>query len=177
MKRLLYLVWFSLFAALPAWAENVAPLGLEVGVVDLPTVKSRLAGQTRLADAGINKWSGGPMLDGDASSLDIDGLQSIRFIFGKDNKLEGVIMTLNKGQLNEVIAALRKKYTKVRENIPFVGDASATYRKGDSVVLVEAPHLSFSMNVLYLTNRFHASFNERSGAEEAARRRSQAEKF
>lgn len=175
MKRLLF--WLVLFAALPAWAENVAPLGLEVGVVDLATVKNKLAGQTRLTDAGINKWTGGPMLDGKADSLDIEGLQSIRFIFGKDNKLEGVIMTLDKGRLKEVAAALRKKYTPVRENFPFVGDASATYRKGDSVVILEAPHLSFSMEVLYLTKRLHASFNERSSAEEAARRRAQAEKF
>ncbi|BDV00462.1 hypothetical protein TDMWS_05470 [Thermodesulfomicrobium sp. WS] len=89
-----------------------------------------------------------------------------------------MIITLDKRRLKGGAAALPKKYsTPGREHFAFVGDASATYRKGDSVVMLEAPQLSFSMGVLYLTKRLHASFNERSSAEEAARRRAQAEKF
>jgi hypothetical protein len=164
---------------LPAlvWAGNVAPLGLEVGVVDLATVKAKLSGQTRLRDAGTNKWTGGPMLRSDGDGLEVEGLQGILFIFGQDQKLDGVVMTLGKDRLKEVLAALRKKYKTVRENIPFVGDTSATYRQGDSLVRVEAPHLSFSMEVLYLSQRLNEAFNKGSSAEEAERRRRQAEKF
>lgn len=149
MKRMIAV---GLLAGLPlfAWAANVAPLGLEVGVVDLPAVQAKLKSQTRLIDV---------------------------FIFGQDNKLDGVIMTLDKGRLKEVAAALRKKYRPVRENTPFVDDASALYRQGDSVACLEAPHLSFSMQVLYLSNRLQSAFEQGSSAEEAQRRRSQAEKF
>ncbi len=174
MKRWLVLL---LFSALPAWAGNVAPLGLEVGVADYAAVKAKLSAQTRLKDGGINKWTQGPMLEGNGEGLDIDGLQGIVFIFGQDKKLDGVILTLDKGRLSEVTAALRKKYRTVHENIPFVGDATALYRQGDSVVRVAAPHLSFSMEVLYLSNRLHEAFNKGSAAEEADRRRRQAEKF
>lgn len=174
MKRWLFLI---LFSALPAWAANVAPLGLEVGVADLAAVKSRLGGQTRLQDAGANKWTGGPMLKSKGEGLDIEGLEEITFIFGQDNKLDGVVMTLGKHRLKEVADALRKKYKPVRENFPFVGDASATYRQGDSLVKLNAPHLSFSMEVIYLTKRLDEGFNRGSSAEEAQRRKTQAEKF
>lgn len=174
MKRWLFLI---LFAALPAWAGNVAPLGLEVGVADLATVKAKLGGQTRLKDGGINKWTGGPMLKSDGEGLDVEGLQEILFIFGKDNKLDGVVMALGKERLKEVAAALRKKYQPVRENFPFVGDAWATYRQGNSLVKINAPHLSFSMEVIYLTKRLDDGFNRGSAAEEAQRRKTQAEKF
>lgn len=174
MKCWLFLI---LFAALPAWADNVAPLGLEIGVADFATVKNRLGGQTRLRDGGVNKWTGGSMLQSDGEGLDIEGLQEIRFIFGKDDKLDGVVMTLGRDRLGEVAAALRKKYQPVRENFPFVGDASATYRQGDSLVKIHAPHLSFSMEVLYLTRRFDQAFNKGASTEEAERRRRQADKF
>jgi hypothetical protein len=176
MKRLA-IALFTLILPWLAWGANVAPLGLEVGVADYAAVKAKLSGQTRLKDAGINKWTQGPMLEGDGEGLDIDGLQKITFIFGQDKKLDGVIMTLDKGRLREVTAALRQKYKTVRENIPFVGDATALYRQGDSIVRIEAPHLSFSMEVLYLTDRLHEAFNKGSAAEEAERRRRQAEKF
>jgi hypothetical protein len=122
------------FMPLFAQAANVAPLGLEIGVADLATVKAKLKGQTRLTEAGINKWTQGPMLKSNGEGLDVEGLKEITFIFGQDEKLDGVIMTLGKDRLEEVTAALRKKYKKVPENIPFVGDASALYRQGDSVV-------------------------------------------
>lgn len=156
---------------------NVAPLGLEVGVVDFDAVKQRIGSQTRLLDEGINKWSGGPMLKSDGAGLDIDGLEEILFIFGQDKKLDGVVMTLSKSRLREVTGALRKKYRLVRENIPFVGDATAIYRQGDSTVRVFAPHLSFSMEVQYLTHRLLTAFEKNSAAEEADRRRKQADKF
>lgn len=172
-----FTVLFLLLFPLLAMAGNVAPLGLEIGVADLATVKSKLSGQTRLREDGINKWTLGPMLKGDGDGLEVEGLQEITFIFGKDGKLDGIIMTLDKSRLKEVLAALRKKYKPIRENIPFVGDASALYREGDSLVRVEAPHLSFSMEVLYLSKRLDEAFGKGSAAEEAERRRKQAEKF
>lgn len=175
MKR--WLLFFLLFTALPAWAANVAPLGLEIGAANLSTVKSALDEKTLLREAGINKWTGGPMLISDGKGLDVEGLEEILFIFGKDNKLDGVIMTMGKHRLKEVAAALRKKYKPVHENFPFVGSASATYRKGESVVYIGAPHLSFSMNVSYLSDRFDKAFKKAFSAEEAERRKRQEEKF
>jgi hypothetical protein len=154
-----------------------SPLGLEIGVADLATVKAKLEGQTRLTEAGINKWTQGPMLKSNGEGLDVEGLKEITFIFGQDEKLDGVIMILDKDRLKEVTAALGKKYKKVRENIPFVSDALALYRQGDSIVRVEAPHLSFVMQVLYLSNRLQEAFEKGSRAEEAERRRHQADKF
>jgi len=95
-----------------------------------------------------------------------DHIAPSRFpLFFARDVLHTLIMTLDNGRLREVTAALRQKYRTVRENIPFVGDATALYRQGDNIVRIEAPHLSFSMEVLYLTNRLHEAFNKGSTAE------------
>jgi hypothetical protein len=166
-------------ACLPALASagNVAPLGLEVGVADLQAVRAKLGRQTRLLGAGTNKWTGGPMLKSNGSGLDIEGLQEFLFVFGRDKKLEGVILTMRKERLRAVAELLRTKYTPAHEDLPFVGDASATYHMGESLARIEAPHLSSSMNVLYLTHRLQAAYDSGSALEEAEHRRRQAEKF
>ena len=149
MKRMIAV---GLLAGLPlfAWAANVAPLGLEVGVVDLPAVQAKLKSQTRLIDV---------------------------FIFGRDNKLDGVIMTLAKGGLKKWPPPCARNTgqcvrTPRSRTMPWPFN-----RQGDSVARLEAPHLSFSMQVLYLSNRLQSAFEQGSSAEEAQRRRSQAEKF
>lgn len=172
------LVFFVLsFLVCFAQAANVAPLGLEVGVADIQTVKTKLAKQTKLIDAGTNKWTQGPMLTSDGRGLDIDGLQSILFIFDQQKKLQAVVMTMSKSRFNEVREYMNTKYKPVKEMVPFVGDAYVRYQSDNSIAEIDAPHLSFSMEVRYLTNEFLAKFNEQKEMEEADRKKNQREKF
>lgn len=170
---------WMLFLLLPlaAWAANVAPLGLEVGVADLATVKNKLGGQTRLREDGINKWTGGPMLKGDGEGLGIDGLQEILFIFDPQRKLQGVVMTMDKGRFGDVRGFLKAKYETVREVVPFVGNAYARYRSGDSIAEIDAPHLSFSMEVRYLSNALLKHYQAASAEEENRRKKAESAKF
>lgn len=83
------------------------------------------------------------------------------------------MMQMGKHRLREVTAALRKKYKVQQENIPFVGDASAIYEQGDSLVILNAPHLSFSMTVLYGTRAFLQQTLEKYSQEQEAHQRRQ----
>ncbi|GAB1394618.1 hypothetical protein MASR1M60_27820 [Rhodocyclaceae bacterium] len=163
-------------------APNAAPLGVEIGVATLEQVKKDIGGRTRLSDAGTNVYSEGPMFKGDGTGLEIDGLSEILFIFDKANKLAGVVMTLPKGgmgseNVRKVMGMLGEKYKTVQKNIPHVGNAYGKFKQGASVVEVDAPHMSFTMEVRYLSDAFLASFNQRSQQERTEKQQKQKSQF
>ena len=73
--------------------------------------------------------------------------------------------------------ALAAKYKQVEKSQPFVGDARATFRQGDSVVELDAPHLSFTMTLRYMTQALQKTFKQQSTSNKAAKERTQANKF
>ncbi len=158
-----------LFTSAPTWAANASPLGLEIGVATLDQVKKSAGSKTALTDAGINAYSGGPMLKGNGEGLDMEGLSEIQFIFDKSNKLAGVLMTLPQNDVRPLVDMLANKYKLVRKEIPFVGDAYAKFKLGASTVEVNAPHLSFTMQLNYLSDELVSSFNQLSQQERAAK--------
>lgn len=163
-------------------APTAAPLGVEIGAATLEQVKRDIGGRTRLSDVGINAYSEGPMLKGDGSGLEIDGLSEILFIFDKANKLAGVVMTLPKGgmgseNVRKVMGMLGEKYKTLQKNIPHVGNAYGKFKQGASIIEVDAPHMSFTMEVRYLSEAFLASFNQRSQQERAEKQQRQKSQF
>lgn len=182
MKKLTAFAIFALLS-LPALAANPAPLGLELGVTSLAQAKQTLGGKTRLADAGTNAYSGGKMLKGDGAGLEVEGLSEITLIFDKSDKLAAVLMTLPKqegmgdlqnGVFKKTLATLSAKYKLVEKRVPFVGDSYAKFRQGNSVIELDAPHLSFNMSLRYLTNDLQAAFNRQSEADKTEKQRKQA---
>ncbi len=160
-----------------ALATNAAPFGQELGVANYAQVKQQVGGKTNLSDAGTNKFSGGKMLQGDGSSLGIEGLSEVTFIFDRADKLVGVLMTLPKESFKPTLKALSAKYKLVSSEVPFVGNASAKLKLGDSVVELNAPHMSFTMEVLYLTNSLKQAFQQQSSNERTAKEKRQADMF
>jgi len=169
-----------------ALAANAAPLGLELGVATQAQVRQQLDGQTELEEVGINQYSGGEMLKGDGEGLGIDGLSEIVFIFDTSDKLAAVLMTLPKGEgfgdlhsgnFTKTAKALAAKYKQVEKSQPFVGDARATFRQGDSVVELDAPHMSFTMTLRYMTQALQKTFKQQSTSNKATKERTQANKF
>ncbi|WP_186453838.1 hypothetical protein [Denitratisoma sp. DHT3] len=170
------------FATTAFAGNNAAPLGVEIGAATLDQVQQSIGKRTRLINSGINAYSEGPMLKGDGEGLDIDGLSSITFIFDKTNRLAGVLMTLPKGgmgseNVKRMVGMLGEKYKTVKRNIPFVGDAFARFKQGTSTIDVDAPHMSFTMEVRYLSDDLLAAFNSRSRQENAEKQRKQQSQF
>lgn len=182
VSNILCVVWvvgLSLIGVAPpaaAKAGNAMPLGLEIGGATLTDVQAKIGKATTLKDAGINKFTGGRMLESDGGGLDVDGLTAITFIFDKGDVLQGVIMTLPK-RFNPTYEMLRKKYTLVSKQIPFVGDTNARFSQGSSVILLDAPHLSFEMTLSYLSEGLLASFKSRSTSDRARHEKDQEAKL
>ena len=158
-------------------ATNAAPLGLEIGYANIGGVKAKIGKSTDLVDKGINAYTYGPMLSSNGAGLDIDGLSEITFIFNKDGVLEGVLMTMPKKAV-EMHGSLSKKYKVVTNNIDtFMGNGYAKYSKGDSIVELNAPHMSFKMNINYLSKKLMADFLRESQAEATSKKKNQESKL
>lgn len=147
-----------------ASAENAAPYGFELGVATLSEVKNDL---TNSRDEGTNPYSRGPMLR--ASGGGVDGVQDVLFIFNPDQVLAGVVVTMNKDPVS-TMKTLQKKYKMTSNHVDgFMNKGNADFVKGDSIIKLEAPHMSFTQTVSYLTKNLLASYMS-SVRDEAAQR-------
>ena len=167
---------FGIAMSISAWASGMKPLGLEIGRVTLEESRTKLPG-ARWGQQDVNRWSEGPMVTVDPQSVDIDGLQELKLIFNKEKVLAAVLMTLDKSRVSEVMNILRSRYKVEKEVVPFVGDVYGRYRAGRTLAVLEAPHLSFSMSVLYADDDFYRSYQKMSQEAEQRHKRAQAEKF
>ena len=169
----------TLFAALMAFsarsfAANAAPFGLEIGVATIDQVKKEVGSKNRLEKTGTNKFSQGAMYSTDGSGLDIDGLQSALFIFDPSNVLVGVVIKMNKDP-KSMAKTFSTKYQVVSNRIDnFMNYGYARFQKGDSFIEIDAAHLSFDMEVRYVTKGLMAKFNQTSDDEETAKKQKKA---
>lgn len=152
-------------------------LGAEIGTTTAEQLKQVLSRHTRVFDQGVNKYSGGPMLATDGSSYEIEGLEKVLYIFDKQGKLAGVIMDMDKDRFVSIYQVLRQKYKLISEQRPFVGNQYARFKPVDALIELDAPHLSFTMEVRYIRNDLMQKFNADSTTESALKKKTEAEKF
>jgi hypothetical protein len=84
---------------------------------------------------------------------------------------------LQNGNFAKTVKTLAAKYTLVEKKQPFVGNAHARFQQGDSVVELDAPHMSFTMELRYLTKTLQKAFNQKSSSEKTEQERRQASKL
>lgn len=136
-----------------ALAENAAPFGFELGVATMSQVKTGMQGAS--VD-GLNEHTRGPMLR--TTSTGVDGVHEVVFIFTPDNVLVGALVTMNKDPVSAV-KTLQKKYKMTSNRVDsFMNNGNAEFVKGDSVIQLVAPHLSFQQHILYATKGMYATF-------------------
>lgn len=135
-----------------------APFGLEINKATVSDVKKKYKTQ----HSGENKYTGGDMYYLDTSAIGIEGLQSVNTIFDKENKLVAVMTTFQKSKFNFLLNTMKqKKYKLLEKSIPFVGDKTARFIHGKTLVLLDAPHLSFKMTLYYFDNNTYKDFKNK----------------
>lgn len=174
LRLLVLLGW--LLGTTACHAANVAPLGFELGTTTRSDLQARLKDKVELTDAGTNRYSNGPMLDGVGEGLGIEGLQHATFIFDARERLVAVMLQLPKGFANRnttnLANMLSEKYRQVHRNIPAVGNASARFTYGNSIIELEAPHMAFDFTVFYMTESFERALREQRAHERNDKERS-----
>jgi len=117
------------------------------------------------------------MLKTKGTSYEIDGLNEVLYIFDEKKILAGVIMGMNKARFDAIFQFLSSKYQVTSQERPFVGNQFARFKPSDSFIDVDAPHLSFTMEIRYVRNDLMQKFNAQSEAEAVAKKKSEASKF
>ncbi|PUE07144.1 hypothetical protein B9Z51_14855 [Limnohabitans sp. T6-5] len=156
-------------------AENASPFGLEVGVATLSQVQKQIGDKTSLTPTGINKYSGGKMFEVDGHGLNVEGVNAVTFIFDQADVLVGVLVSMPKNP-KSLIKTFSGKYKVINNKVDnFMNYGSAQFSKGDTVIDIDAPHLSFVMEVRYLSKRLRDAFMQQSNAETAAKQKRKAD--
>lgn len=171
MKKLLVIV--SLVLALTSTNSAFAdpkPLGFELCKATIEDVQNTY----KTTDAGISAYTEGKMLNVDAYEVGLQDLQKVLFIFNSDGTLSVVDMTFRKTKFDELYGQLNKKYKLVKKQIPFVGNKYAEYKNGKSTVKLDAPHMSFELDVIYGQNFFFKTMKEVNNRQEQQRKDKQA---
>ena len=177
MKKTTRLVLAAALLVTGAAHAGTKALGFELGVTTVDQLRSSIGGQTQVTDAGENSYSAGPMLKTDGSGYGIQGLSSVLYIFDPDKKLAGILMNMDKHRFNAIFQMLAGKYRVTAQERPFVGNKFARFKTEDSIIEVDAPHLSFDMEVTYLRNDLMQKFTAASAAEAAAKKRQESAQF
>jgi hypothetical protein len=161
-------------------STQVTPLGFAIGEAKRKTITETLAGKSDLKSDGINYYSQGPMLTIPGKGLGIEGLLDVRFIFDRHDTLVGVVMTLDKEfdqGFDKTYRRLAAKYHVVKKSVPFVGNKSARFEAGNTVIELEAPHLSFTMSLAYMTREFESGYRYKLRRDQKNREQREAQQF
>ena len=169
---------------IPAQAiADVSPLGFVIGKASLKDVEDGLPAAATVVESGINKFTMGQMLTVDGNGLEIQGLQTVTFIFTKDDRLDAVTMKMSRGsgvsddRFNQILKHLSSQYKLVSKNVPFVGNKTAVFRKENVEVTLDSPHMDFSMYVSYITDSFSKRYKEISSAERHQKQQQEKSRF
>jgi hypothetical protein len=123
-------------------------------------------------DAGENKFSNGRMLKLGDRLTDTAGAEKITLIFDSDDLLTAISASAKKQQGSDAYADVfkrlhaeySKKYSVVSASIPFVGDCHAEYKNNGCTIILDAPHLSFDMDIAMRSEAFNKQFKQASNA-------------
>ena len=155
----------------------VTVLGLTIGQSTEADVQAMLREQGgQIIESGTHPISDGLVMKV-KGNLGLEGLTTSRFGFSADKRLQMVILTMGKHRFDPVLQTLRKKYTYVSGNRPFVGDRDALLRSGDVEIVLAAPHMSFEMHVIYSTQDMLELFLSAVERAEAERQRAHDERL
>lgn len=148
---------------------NPAPFGFELGKATYSEVTAKYPAK----QSGTNEYSQGKVIAVDKSNFELNGLQGdVIFTFDTNDKLIAVVAILHKDKFDDIFSSLRK-YKLVSKNVPFVGNKSAKFKDGTCEIILDAPHLSFQMELIYVMSDFYKKLQNSTKQEEQNRKSKQ----
>lgn len=91
--------------------------------------------------------------------------------------LLGFGFLLGLASFDRIYQNLAEKYSLVRKDVPFVGDKYVRFEQGDTIIEIDAPHMSFDMAVIYMTADFKKQSEKTSHEEEMQKQKREAGQF
>lgn len=138
ITSILFLVATTVFA-------EPAPFGLEIGKATVEETKKLYRIEKNIETEDHFTTYKIPV-----NQVSFDGLKELTVTFNKKNLLIGILAKLPKNRLKSIHESLSKKYKVVSQKIRFAGDSYAEYAEGSTVILLNAPHLSVNLEIVYV---------------------------
>lgn len=128
-------------------------------------------------EVGLSAITNGKIYELSSNPFGVEGLKKVIYVFNKDGRLVGIQAELDKYSFENVNKALAKKYKVIESRVPYVGDKFVRYRTSDGAIALNAPHMSFVMQVTYLTQSFEKAVKAYNQTEENNKRRNEQSAF
>lgn len=126
---------------------------------------------------GISDWTDGEIYSVPVNDLNFEGVKADHVIFTQDGKLTAITIDIDKERFNKIHGMLSKKYKVTDKEIPFVGNKFVRCKSGDDVIELEAPHLSFEMNLLYAERKFMNAYSKKKSEKDSKKDSDELEKL
>lgn len=150
MNLKIHTVFFATMVAVSSSYAGTSALGFELGVSNVDQVIAELAKLSKIEESATSGITGGAYIRTGSTGYDIDGLNGVAYIFDKKNVLGAIIITMNKNRFESIYDAVSRKYRLESEQRPYVGNQFARFKSGSDFIELDAPHLSFEMDVTYM---------------------------
>ena len=151
-------------------AAATSPLGFTLGKTTQGEVERSLP-RNKIKDVSRSAATGGMRLEVDPVVFNFDGLEKVILVFDTNQTLVGVILSIAKRRFRDVLTDLQSKYTIKSQYInEFLSNGQAMFRSGDDWIAFNAPHLSFSITLSYVTDKLWRE-SSRSFEEEKSQKR------
>lgn len=134
------------------------------------TTESEVRANYTFRRAEVSRNSGGNIYKIDTSEIEFDGLKQLDVTFDKKGVLVSLMAIFPKSKFDDLNDVLRKKYTSIEEDIPFVGTKSSWYRHEDATIHLEAAHLEWFTSLMYMDNDYKKVIRKKREAEEAKKK-------
>ena len=138
-----------------------APIGLELNKATLSDVTKKY----KIIKKERNYWDGYNYFI-DSKDIDVENISNALVICDDQDIVQAIILTANKNKFQEFYDMLSDKYTLKNKTIPFVGNKNATFTDDECSIILDAPHLSFDMELIYITDNFYKKFTSKLDKEE-----------
>ncbi len=162
-KKFIYFISTLLYTT--TLYSNPSPLGIELNKSTLDDVKKSY----RVVQSSQNATEGYHNSLLDIENIQMDTLSEAVVISNETNIVEGVVLTLDKNKFDDINQTLSGKYKTLSSKIPFVGNKLVTFQDGDCHIIINAPHMSFSMSVAYVTKNLENKHSDRVDSEQKAK--------
>nr|WP_253308560.1 hypothetical protein [Rickettsia endosymbiont of Ceutorhynchus assimilis] len=137
------------------------PIGLELNKATITDIMKKY----KITKKESNYWQGYNYFI-DIKDINLEKISQVLVICNDFNIVEAVILTIDKNKFEEFYTALTSKYTLIKKDIKPEGSKSAAFTDGDCSIILEAPEISFDMELTYVTDNFYKKFLDKLEQEE-----------
>jgi hypothetical protein len=140
------ILFLSIFIASIAHADIAAPLGIEVGKTTFEEVKAKY--EITSTDEGDKD---GYSYTLSTKNMPLKDIKFVRIIIDDKGVVNFIILQTDKSKFELYSESLSKKYKKIREEVPFVGNKIVNFQAENCRVMLISQHLESLMNIIYIT--------------------------